>query len=320
MSKNKPERSNIGDLLNQFAAQEEKFLEGEFLAPTISCGKVRVRIGGVVCQIAIAPREFRGWGVFRPVSFKEAKLVREASLLERRKYLDLFPAIALIVCHKQRNRWLGCSARKGDGRVHLDGLAPIQLAAEVQTFDGISVRYDGSLFWFDEVDTRQNMSSAVYLREELEKRTEPKLVAKKGLTAEQRAAYELCYWELMRPPVDPAMEREGEPLIVGQIDPVHARLRENLSHAGAELIDYLERVDGYRVRYSVQGQTYTSSVNKEDLTVQVAGICLSGEDEKFDLASLVGVLREGDDDFGIVRVGDDGFTEEQYWQAHPRRP
>jgi hypothetical protein len=98
-------------------------------------------------------------------------------------------------------------------------------------------------------------------------------------------------------------------------------LSSNLSHAGAQLIEYLERGDSYRVTYSIDGRRFTSSVNKEDLSVQVAGVCLSGADQLFDLASLVGVLREGEQGHGLVRVGPDGgaMDEDHYWRVHPPR-
>ena len=40
--------------------------------------------------------------------------------------------------------------------------------------------------------------------------------------------------------------------------------------------------------------------------------------QKFDLASMVGVLREGGRDGGILHVGGDyGMDEEEYWRIHP---
>ena len=81
-------KPDVGDLLNRFAAEEEKFLAREFLAPALSGGTVRVQIGGVVCKIRIEPADFQGWGIFQPVSHTEAILEREATLAERRKYLE----------------------------------------------------------------------------------------------------------------------------------------------------------------------------------------------------------------------------------------
>ncbi len=139
---------------------------------------------------------------------------------------------------------------------------------------------------------------------------EPQYLSRPGLTAEEQTAYTLNYV--------PRLQAEIE----ARRDRVEERLRDALAHAGAELENYLERDDIYRVTYEVDGHRHVSVVDQNDLSVQVAGICLSGEDRHFDLQSLVGVLREAHGGGRVVRVGDDnaGLAEEDYWDAHPPAP
>ena len=125
------------------AAKEDAFLEREFLAPVMAGQTVRVRIGGVVCRIAVEPGDFAeprnsvGWGVFQPTSTAAARLVRPATLSERREYLRLFPLLRLILCRRAGQTWLGSAASFGDHRLQLDGFAPVMLVEEVA-----AVRHD----------------------------------------------------------------------------------------------------------------------------------------------------------------------------------
>lgn len=299
----------VSDAFGRLAAAEEQFLSREFLAPVIRGGNVQVRIAGVICTLRIDPVEFEGWGVFRPHSHSEAKLVRQANLAERQRYLDLFPIVQLILAGRCDLGWLAVPAHRGDSRFQIDGLIPVRLVEEAQLFEVIETRFDGAHFWYAAPDSRWDPAMASYLRQELERLTPPELLRRSGLTAEERGAYALNYRPRYK--ASEAAQRSRE----------EQRLRGALEHAGAELMNYIERSDVYTVTYEVDGQRHVSAVAKKDLSVQVAGICLSGEDQKFDLSSLVGVIREAQGGGGLVRVGHEnrGMAEEQYWRVHPRR-
>lgn len=300
--------SRFNDAFNKLAAAEASFLKNEFLAPVVAGGIVHVRIAGIVNRLRVTPRSFAGFGVFKPDSTQEATLVRQATLTERRKYLELFPLVRLIVTRQAGNDWFAVTAHRGDSRFQITGLVPVRLLQEVQLFDVIRARFDGGNFWFEGLETSRDASTAAFLRKQLAAGVDPNLLERSGLTLEERLAYAVHFVVEQQ-----ARQDEAE----ANLPEAQRRLREALAHAGAELVDYLERDDGYRVTYQVNGQQHVSAVNKDDLTVQVAGICLSGEDANFDLASLIGVLREADGD--VLRIGENGMPEDQYWNVHPRR-
>jgi hypothetical protein len=295
-------RRRVYELLDRLAGAEDRFLQSEFLAPALPGGVVQVRLEGVVCRLRL-DADFRGWGVFRPTSVSTAALVRRATLAEQRRYLELFPRRRVILCRALENHWLAWPAHHGDRRFGAPALLPVRLVEEAQPFDIAETRFDGAQAWFERPDARADPAAAAYLRQALNEMTSPEQVHRRGLSAEERAAYGVLF----------ALRREEAR------DRTEDRLREALAHAGAELAGYVERADGYRVEYAVDGERHVSVVDKGDLSVQLAGICLSGEDRHFDLHSLVGVLREARG--GVLRIGDDngGMDEEQYWRVHPRR-
>jgi hypothetical protein len=293
-------RRRVNELLDRFAAAEERFRRSEFLAPALPGGIVQVRLEDVICRLRL-DGNFRGWGVFRPTGPATAALIRRATLAEQRRYLELFPRRRVILCWMRRDGWQAWPAHDGDRRFGPAALLPVRLVEEAHAFEIVQTRFDGVQCWFEQIDARADPSTAAYLRQALATMTPPARLKRRGLSAEERAAYGVVF----------ARRREQ------MRDHTEDRLRDALGHAGAELAGYVERADGFRVEYLVDGERHVSVVDKDDLSLQLAGICLSGQDRQFDLSSLVGVLREAHD---VLRIGEDGgMAEDQYWRVHPQR-
>jgi hypothetical protein len=273
--------------LERLAALEEGFLRREFLAPVLRGAGVQVRIAGVVCRLRVAPPHFQGWGVCRPVSYTAARLARPATLAERQRHLELFPRVRLILGMREGGHWFGTAAHRGDARLRLSGPVPVRLVEGARLFEVVQARCDGAQFWFEGPDPRRDPAAAAYLRQALQDMVEPDKLQRPALTAEERDAYAQGFWRALE---------AGREARRGRTE---TRLRQALGHAGAGLKDYLEREDCYQVEYEVDGATHVCVVSKQDLSVQAAGICLSGADALFDLHSLVGVLREAREGAGV---------------------
>jgi len=268
---------NIHNLIDKLASQEEEFLKSEFLSPVLNGQPVMIRIAGIVMTMRIIPGNFQGWGVFKPTSRRLAKHVRAPSMVEKRKYLDLFPALRFILHHHNQNTWFGTPYP--DARFQISGSVPIYLCEEVQLFDQICARFDSHVCWFDEVDSRKSPKNANYLRESLANLRKPEQLD--GLSREEIEAYQVAHKIAYETSEEAQKEKEL------------GRIKTALKRAGAGYRSHIERGDTFTIEYVVDGHTHRSVVSKDNLSVISAGICLSGYDRDFDLQSLAGVIAEG---------------------------
>src|SRR5687768_11282297 len=122
---------SVLERMERVAKAEREFLGQEFLAPVLRGGGVRVRIAGVVCQLKVEPRDAAGWLVLRAESHTLARPVRQATMAERRRYLELLPALPLVLVQRQSEGWAALPASQSDSRFQIEGAVPLHLAEDV---------------------------------------------------------------------------------------------------------------------------------------------------------------------------------------------
>ncbi|MBV7327329.1 hypothetical protein KFU94_03545 [Chloroflexi bacterium TSY] len=269
---------HIHNILNKMQTAETDFLQTEFMAPILPNGQVRVRIAGLVSALKVVGEPTARWAILKPLNMQQAHIVGKPSLRQIQDYLALFPAVRLLLIEKDDDAWSALPAFQADERFEFRGRICVQLVQSAQPFQRILARFDGTNFWFQEVDRRRNPAIATYLRDALTRQLAPKNLHKPTLTREERNAYRVVYQARKRAKRDKADDR----------------LADAVAHADAKLVSYLEHDDAYSGTFNVDGRRHHTAVNKTDFSLLSAGICLSGEDHKFDLQSLVGVIREGE--------------------------
>ena len=194
-------KSNVNDLISHLAAEEDKFLQREFLAPALRGGTVHVQIGGVVCKIRIEPADFQGWGIFHPLSHTEAILPARGIARRTAHIPGTVPADSadcLPPCRQYMVRIVRQFRRHADshGKDSRRCSSPRKYSCLIVSGHG-SMALSSCL---KDIDMRRDPGASAYLRTALNDVTAPEFLDRKGLTAEERAAYELNYWEMIEPP------------------------------------------------------------------------------------------------------------------------
>jgi hypothetical protein len=289
------------------AESERSLLARSIIAPLLPHGKVRTRIDGGMVYEFIPERPFVGWGCFRPRDSRSVMLVAEALPWQRAEYLEQFPALrALLLWPDERRKragaWYALPYNASDAMTRFqmpDDPFPVYLCDPsdgAERYERVIVRVDGATCWYDGPDMRADPEHGERLREAQAG------VSLTGLSSSERRV--LVLDQLHQVDVARVQARQR-----GRA--VEEMLRHALAKAGGRLISFreMEATQGQAgylvVEWSDGSEThrYRSTVAR-DMTVISSGICLSGEDRKFDLTSLVSVMEhrpgwqqyEGDED------------------------
>ncbi|MBR8829849.1 MAG: hypothetical protein Cpurp_01450 [Chlorogloea purpurea SAG 13.99] len=276
--------TNIRELLLQIAYAEAQLLSTRFLAPCVKGGRVRTRVKGMVYTFTPKPRNFEGWGIFKPLDEKTAAVAEIADLPQIEAYLDRFPKIRLRLAHCLQNQtWLAYPVNEADARQRLKKVKPlvVHLVTGGVTFETIIARGHGHCHWFEEIDRRADPDLTQNLQSALKEMIPVDELEFKGMTPEMRTVYEL-------------VSRRTDGFDSSQKD--EKRLRAALGLGGGQLDGFQDGGNYWTVNWTTaDGFHHTSAIAKSDLTVISSGICLSGRDRDFDLQSLVGVMENKED-------------------------
>src|SRR5690348_541587 len=95
MKERKP-KVDARSLVARLSKESQELRQREIIAPLLPGGKIRTRLNGMIHEFK--PRDqFVGWGRFRPLNEREAEVLEEALPWERGGYLELFPALRVIL-------------------------------------------------------------------------------------------------------------------------------------------------------------------------------------------------------------------------------
>ncbi|MBX5456491.1 MAG: hypothetical protein IRZ31_06280 [Thermogemmatispora sp.] len=195
-------------LVSRLSGAAERLRQQEIIAPLLPSGRIRTRIEGLVYEFKVR-KSFVGWGRFRPCNEQEAELLGEALPWQRGAYLELLPALRMILLWpvsgpraRETGLWLALPFNPSDAHQRFglpDEPLPVLLCDPfngAEAFERIIARVDGHTLWFDCTDPRADPTHAAWLRETASAPEERDESFPAGLTASERRA--LLLWDLHR--------------------------------------------------------------------------------------------------------------------------
>lgn len=270
------------ELLRKFSSKEADVRTKEFVSPYNEKTKTAiVSIDGLVYKFAISGFNGSGIGRFKPANALSAVYVSEAEFDERIIYLESLPVLNVILSYQNDKGWIAVphDANLAKNRFGIEGPLIVHNVSDAQAFDTIKTRYDGNSFWYEDFASFADLIKSQEMRTAFSMYAKKKEIRIPKTTPEDNAAFELAKksWEFF---VKTSTE---------------SRIKELLENGGANLGSYVVRGDNIEIKWkSSSGSKYNSVVKKDTFDVVTSGICLSGQDLKFHLKDLPGIIERGE--------------------------
>lgn len=294
---------SVLDIIKKIGVTESALTKSVFISPVFSTRIVATHVAGMNYTFEI-PKVAPGWHKFRPIDTKRAKLAGKADLSDIESYLKYFDKARLVLVMKKDDVYMAVPEKMNKFGLPAQELVPVFLTDDtVMDFDRVMARYDGANFWFESVDMGNAPDKAEYLRTCLETLQDPSKIKYAGLNFEEKLSYTL------RVTLDHKFVEDRKKRVI----------EEHVTHAGGKLLRFAEKTDHISVTYTVDGEQFTSHVSKDPAhQVIAAGICLAGNDKRFDLKSLITVMREAKKKRIVHRfnIEDPGFRDPYAGRAH----
>ena len=273
------------DLLNRIIDAENDFKKSQFISPVIPGASVQVRIHGLVYELNVSDKNYKGWAILKATDDKTAKVVGEPDIDVVKKYLGLFPAIRMVVIGKpdeyvampvDMNNKLGITQ---SGVINLCDDEP-------QQFDYILARYNG-VFWYDDIDTNRDPTIAEEMRQALDGSVATSNLKIKGMSNVDKIVYGFAYDLKVKEQERIANERRKK-LLSDKKAMIHNSVE--LSGGKVNRIDSIS--DYYSIKWELDGEEQNIiTVNRKSMRIQSAGVCIENAGENFDLKSLVSAIK-----------------------------
>ncbi|HLZ58663.1 MAG TPA: hypothetical protein VKR06_17120 [Ktedonosporobacter sp.] len=175
MADRRKAKIDVHALVARLNKESNSLLQREIIAPLLPGGKIRTRLSEMIHEFK-PQGDFVGWGRFRPINEREAEVLGEALPWERGGYLELFPALRVVLLWsdpdpKLPGTWWGLPFNASDAQQRFGFPAeplPIFLCDPTngaERFERVITRVDGHRLWFDGPDALADPTHAEWLRD-----------------------------------------------------------------------------------------------------------------------------------------------------------